>query len=128
MARTNSSEFAPALPRGPGQPSGLDPLPNVPKARRARSITPAWLSPEVTQVFWQSKDRHYTLTIGPNLWNELEICQQWGGRCSGRGNFKITPVSDRQQAMEILRLEALRRARRGYAVRSLSRNDALHTQ
>ncbi len=85
-------------------------------------ITPEWLNPDVTQVFWLSSERHYTLTIGPNLWDELEVCQQWGGRNNGRGNHKVTPVHDRQQAIELLRVEALRRARRGYAVHAVHCN------
>lgn len=77
---------------------------------------PPWLSPDITYVTWESVNRHYGIRISPNLWGELELRKEWGSRFSRRGNSKVVPVLNTQQALELIARENLRRVRRGYKV------------
>lgn len=77
---------------------------------------PPWLSPDITQVTWESETRHYGVRICRNLWGELELRKEWGSRFSRRGNSMVVPVMNTNQAMGLIAKENLRRTHRGYKV------------
>ncbi|MBQ0937860.1 hypothetical protein [Ideonella paludis] len=85
---------------------------------------PPWLTPEITHVTWESETRHYGIRISPNLWGELELHKEWGGRFSRRGNSMVMPVLNAQQAQRLIAQENLRRVRRGYKMRVIAENVA----
>lgn len=65
---------------------------------------------------WESRDRWYEASIGPDLFGQLMLTCRWGSLRSARGGMQCRPLTGAAEAGRLLQALSRRRERHGYRV------------